>query len=47
MEVLSVCVVPVITVSVYVDLKYNQISLTFTARSVCLCVIMWLSLVCL
>ena len=23
--------------SVYVDLKYNEISLTFTARSVCLC----------
>ena len=33
--------------SVYVDLKYNEISLTCTAGSVCLCVIMWSSLVCL
>ena len=32
---------------VYFDLKYNDISLTFTAGSVCLCVVMWLSLVCL
>ena len=26
-------------ISVYVDLKYNEISLTFTAASVCLCVV--------
>ena len=34
--------------SVYVDLKYNEISLTFTAGYVCLCgvcVALWLSLV--
>ena len=30
-----------------VDLKYNEVSLTFTTGSVCLCVIMWSSLVCL
>ena len=34
--------------SVYVDLKYNEICLTFTAGSVCLCgVVMLSSLVCL
>ena len=35
--------------SVYVDLQYDEISLTFTAGSVCLCVlvILLLSLVCL
>ena len=36
--------------SVYVDLKYNEISLTFTAGYVCsfgVCVVMWESLVCL
>ena len=27
--------------SVYVDLNYNEISLTFTAGPVCLCVVMW------
>ena len=32
--------------SIYVDLQYNEISLTFTAGSVCLCDVMWLSLVC-
>ena len=33
--------------SVNVDLKYKEISLIFTAGSVCLCVVMWSSLVCL
>ena len=36
--------------SVYVDLRYDEISLTFTAGSVslcCICVVMWSSLVCL
>ena len=35
--------------SVDVDLKYNEISLTFTAGSMCLCgvSVMWSSLVCL
>ena len=27
--------------SVYVDLQYDEISLTFTARPVCLCVVLW------
>ena len=27
--------------SVYVDLQYDEISLTFTAGSVCLCVVLW------
>ena len=31
---------------VYVDLKYNEISLTVTAGSVCFFVVMWSSLVC-
>ena len=33
--------------SVHVDLKYNELSLTFTSGSVCLCVVMGSSLVCL
>ena len=33
--------------SIYVDLKYNGISLTFIAGSVRLCVVMRSSLVCL
>ena len=33
--------------SFYVDLKYNEIYLTFTPASVCLCVVMWSFLVCL
>ena len=35
--------------SVYVDLKYNEISLTFTTGYVCLCgcVAMWSSLDCM
>ena len=31
--------------SVYVDLHYDEIYLTFTAGSVCLCGVMWSSLV--
>ena len=27
--------------SVYVDLQYDKISLTFTSGSVCLCVVLW------
>ena len=35
--------------SVYVDLQYDEISLTFTAGPVCfvVLVVLWLSLVCL
>ena len=33
--------------SVYVDLNYNEISLIFTAGSVCLCVVRLSSLICL
>ena len=33
--------------SVYVDRQYDDIYITFTAGYACLCVVMWLCLVCL